>query len=85
MDYPLKNIDAEGKSLVLGDSVIFKKASEKLTKGLPEKDQKAIEAQAGKLMAIVGFDEYGHVEMEFTSEDGHIHTIWVEPQELFKR
>lgn len=68
--------------------VFFKKAPEALISSLPLEDQEAIKAQEDIPMAIVGFDEYGHVELEFTSEDDgthtRTHTIWVAPKELFK-
>lgn len=88
MKYPLEPISADEAPLAEGDMVFFKKAPEALISGLPLEDQEAIKAQEEKPMAIVGFDEYGHVELEFTSkEDGtykEIHTIWVAPKELFK-
>jgi hypothetical protein len=89
MKYPLKPIDAAGKTLVEGDKVLFKKAPETLLSGLPIEDQNKIRAQEGKIMEIIGFDQYGHAEMMFSAADKHARTsqyttIWVEPQELFK-
>lgn len=84
MKYPLKPIDANGKSVVQGDKVFFTKAPESLIRGLPLEDQNAIKAQEGKPMQVIGFDEYGHAEMWFTAADGKMHTIWVDPKELSK-
>jgi len=84
MDYPLKPIDALGKTIATGDKVLFKIAPEWLLNDLPIEDQSAIKAQEGKPMEIIGFSEYGYAEMEFTSIDGNFHTIWVKPEELFK-
>lgn len=84
MNEPFKKIDANGNALIEGDRVMFKNAPEKLIHGLPLEDQTAIQAQAGKRMEIMGFDSYGHAEMDFTSADGVMHKIWVEPKELFK-
>ncbi|TAL34886.1 MAG: hypothetical protein EPN97_07855 [Alphaproteobacteria bacterium] len=88
MQYPLKPIDANGKNLAEGDKVLFKKAPEALLSGLPLEDQDNIKTQEGKPLEIIGFDEYGHVEIMFTSADEGTHkritTIWVDPKELFK-
>lgn len=81
---PLKSLDAKGNTITVGDRVLFMRAPETLLSGLPLEDQEAIKTQEGKTMEIVGFDSYGHAEMEFTAENGTIHTIWVEPAKLFK-
>lgn len=62
----------------------MKKPPETLISDLPVEDQNAIISQEKKPMKVVAFDEYGHIEMEFTSVDGVMHTIWVEPNDLFK-
>jgi hypothetical protein len=84
MEYPLKPIDANGDALTEGDKVLFKQAPETLLHGLLQEDQNAIKAQEGRPLEIIGFDKYGHAEMEFTAADGGMHTIWVEPHNLFK-
>ena len=84
MDYPLKSVDAEGKSLGVGDTVLFKKAPENLLRDLPADAQSAIVKQIGKRMKVIAFDDYGYAEMEFKSADGAFRTIWVETKELYK-
>lgn len=34
-------------------------------------------------MKVVGFNEYGYVETEFTDSDGILRSIWIEPEKLF--
>lgn len=78
--------DSEGRSLQTGDRVLYLEARETLLAGLPADDQAAIRAQVGKEMTVEGFDDYGHVELEFLEQgDKYInHTIWVEPDCLKK-
>lgn len=76
--------DANGVLILEGDWVMFTEAPASLLNGLPAEDQKAIKLQAGKSMQVIGFDEYGYVEMEFTEIDGTYHAIWIEPKKLFK-
>ena len=59
-------------------------ASGDLLRGLPLSDQAAIQAQVNTIMIIQGFDEYGHVELEFTDKDENMHFIWVESQDVEK-
>lgn len=84
-----KPVEGHGVLIKEGDWVMFAEAPASLLKDLPDEDQAAISLQAGKPMQIVGFDEYGYVEIEFThiNEGDHTigcHTIWVEPKDLFK-
>ena len=47
---------------------------------LPDEDQRALLAAAGKLVALNGYDEDGRAELEFIDYEGVDHTIWVDPQ-----
>ena len=69
---------ATGRCAV-GDFVTLVFAPETLLQGLPEADQDAIKAVVGKPVRVGGYDDYGHVELEFKDKNGIIHFIWVEP------
>lgn len=77
-------LDADGTSLQEGDLVVFLSAPDELLSNLPSEDQSAIRAQVGKSLTVQGFDQYGHVELEFKSEEGAFHSIWVKPSYLRK-
>ena len=77
-------LDVNGEILLEGDSVVLLNAPDELLSDLPSEDQADIKAQAGKAMLVQGFDEHGHVELEFKSEDEMIHFIWVKPLYLRK-
>ena len=76
-------LDIDGEHLQEGDSVILLNAPDELLFDLPSQDQAAIKPQVGKVMSVQGFDEYGHVELEFKLGEEMIHFIWVKP--LFLR
>ena len=55
-----------------------------LLEGLPQEDQNAIVAIAGKPVLLVGYDEDGRAELQFddpfdvqSDRDSHTHTVWV--------
>ncbi len=77
--------DVNGNPLSEGDQVMFLCAPEELLKGLLTEDQVAIKAQVGKSLNVEGFDAYGKAELEFQSDDEHIHTIWVNSIHLEKQ
>jgi hypothetical protein len=60
--------------------VLYLEAWETLLAGLPANDEAAIRLRVGKEMMVEGFDDYGHVELEFLEPgDEYIsHTIRVE-------
>lgn len=80
------HFDSRGQYLKEGDRVVFLDARESLLRGLPAADRVAIKGQVGKEMAVEGFDDYGHVELEFFEQGDEyiVHTIWVEPDCLKK-
>jgi len=55
-----------------GNLVVLMKAPPGLLDGLPEDDQKAISETIGKPIKVVGYDDAGRVELEFTNNDGVI-------------
>ena len=70
-----------------GDTVVLKSVPPGLLDGLPEEDQRAIEAIVGKPVLLVEYDEDGRAELEFDDPfDGvpgtcnHTHSIWVAPE-----
>jgi len=76
--------DRNGSPLAIGDSVIFKHASEGLLRGLPSGDQLAIRNQEGNALEIIGFNDQGNPELEFVDESGVRHSIWVENSNIEK-
>jgi len=78
------SIDQHGSPIVVGDRVKVVKIPTRLPQGLPEEDQIAIYSQIGKTLIIQGFNEDNNAELEFTDNDGHIHTIWIKPDCLEK-
>ena len=65
-----------------GDSVVFIEAPSWLLDGLPKEDPKAISEIIGKPIRLVGYDEDGRAELEFTDGDGVIHFVYVNPRVL---
>ena len=76
--------DAEGHEIKMGDIVVLRTLPPELIAGLPTKDVRAIASQVGQRMAVVGFDQYGNVELDFESSDGTLHTIFVSGIQLRK-
>ncbi len=72
-------LDQTGKTIVVGAKVKLIKAPSWLIAGLPVEDIAAIEFITGKAVEVVGFDSYGHAELDFTDQSGNFHSIWVEP------
>lgn len=77
-------LDSNSHPLKEGDVVKLLNASEDLLRGLPSSDQSAIQDQVNKTMTIQGFNEHGHIELEFTDANGDMHFIWVEPKDIEK-
>ena len=77
-------LDFDNNPLNEGDAVKLLNASDGLLRGLPLSDQAAIHGQVNKIMIIQSFNEYGHVELEFTDKDGNMHFIWVESKDVEK-
>src|SRR5438552_16214579 len=50
-----------------------------LLEGLPREDQTAIVEVVGKQVLLVGYEEDGRAELEFTDKHGTIHYIFVNP------
>ena len=70
-----------------GDIVVLITVPPGLVDGLPDEDQRAINAIVGKPVMLVGYDGDGRAELEFPDPfDGkpgsysHTHTIWVSPE-----
>jgi hypothetical protein len=60
-----------------GDSVVLIEAPPGLLQGLPIEDQKAISEAVGKPIRLIGYDDDGRAELEFTDAEGVIHFIYV--------
>jgi hypothetical protein len=79
--YPPK--DTNGQTIRIGDTVRIV-GMPNLSNMDPEalkETQPVFEYLVGKYKKVQGFDEYGHIELEFQVlkwKDG-IHTVWIEP------
>jgi hypothetical protein len=62
-----------------GDSVVLTVVPPGLLEGLPREDQTAIVEVVGKQVLLVGYEEDGRAELEFTDKHGTIHYIFVNP------
>ena len=71
--------DSNGEPIRKHDVLTMTRAPEDLTRGLPPEDQSAIRDQVGSTVVVVGFDDHGNVEVEFSDRGGTLHTIWIEP------
>jgi len=77
-------LDKEGNTLLIDDWVIYETAPTSLLKNLPASDQAAIKKQELKPIKIIGFDAYGHAELEFLDEQGILHSIWIDAKTILK-
>lgn len=77
-------LDSNDVQINEGDYVKLLRVSEGLLKGLPKSDQKTIMEQVHKKLFVESLDVHNYVELEFTSSDGHIHSIWVNPKDVEK-
>ena len=59
--------------------VILKALPPGLIDGLPEEDQRAIDAVVGKGVVLNEYDADGRAELEFTDKHEVIHLIYVDP------
>lgn len=71
---------ARHKKLEPGDVVVLTELPPGLLDDLPLEDQRAISEAVGKPIVFNEYTENGTLELQFTSGDGHIHFIWVEPK-----
>jgi hypothetical protein len=62
-----------------GDSVVLTVVPPGLLEGLSREDQTAIVEVVGKQVLLVGYEEDGRAELEFTDKHGTIHYIFVNP------
>lgn len=77
-----KSIDSRGVPISTGDTVILIGLPPFLLNDLPDEDLRAIEGQIGRTHEVIGFNEIGWIELEFSDDDGTHHTIWVEGAHL---
>ncbi len=80
----LKSKKQTSNSLCVGDMVLVNEIPGTLLAGLPIEDQVAISLQKGKIVELLGFDDYGFAELDFFDDSGNLHTIWIEPTALEK-
>jgi hypothetical protein len=66
-----------------GTMVVLKSVPPGLLEGLPEDDQTAISEIIGKPVHLVGYDDSGKAELQFTDRDGATHSIWVDTHLLW--
>jgi hypothetical protein len=61
------------------DFVVLTGVPPGLFEGLPSEDQTAIVEVVGKQVLLVGYEDDGRAELEFTDKLGTIHFIFVNP------
>jgi len=71
---------SHGKKVLKNKSVVLKGLPPGFIDDLPLEDQQAISSVVGKSVVLLGYDEDGRAELEFTAKDGVIHCIWVQPK-----
>ena len=62
------------------DTAVLKELPPGFIDDLPAEDQAAIAAIVGKPISLLGYDEDGRAELEFTDKEGIIHFIYVHPR-----
>jgi hypothetical protein len=65
-----------------GDLVILTRIPPGLLKGLPCEDQHAIADVIGKPVLLSEYDDTGRAELEFIDEEGIIHYIYVDVDDI---
>jgi hypothetical protein len=70
-------MDSNTKNFRGGEMVVVKGVPPGLLEGLPGDDQTAISEIIGKPVLLVGYDDSGKAELQFTERDGATHSIWV--------
>jgi hypothetical protein len=78
----MRDEDKDAPSLCPGDSVVLLSVPEALLKDLPVEDQAAIKKAVGGNVSFVDFDKFGDAELEFTDDEGVLHSIWVSPDHI---
>ncbi|CFX16245.1 protein of unknown function [Candidatus Filomicrobium marinum] len=74
--------DKDGCKVTNGDFVILVSLPAFLTTDLAYRDVRAIESQIGTTLKVMGINDIGWIELEFTGDDGVLRTIWVEGEHL---
>lgn len=64
-----------------GDLVVILNVPYTLLAGLPDDDQDAIKSIIGKPVTFAGIS-YGQAELEFSDNQGDVHTIWVDADKI---
>ncbi len=70
--------------LEVGDRVRLLKLEDWFFDGIPAEDVEFLRSCVGRATELIGFDEYGHAELEFVRSAGdrdyRSHTVWVDPR-----
>ncbi len=72
--------DAPDKPFKPGDTVILLALPSGFIDDMDAEDREACSAAVGSQVVFNEYDDIGRAELQFTSRDGHIHFIWVEPK-----
>lgn len=75
-------------ALQIGDRVRLLKLDEWFFKDIPTDDVEFLKFCIGRETELLGFDDYGHAELEFvrseTGKDFKSHTVWVDQKWIEK-
>lgn len=63
------------------DTVLILRMPDWMLRGQAKEDLRALTAVIGRELVVVGFDGYGHVELEFLAHNG-FHTIFMDGESL---
>jgi hypothetical protein len=71
--------DTPEKSFKSGDAVILLGLPEGFTDDMDIEDRQALSEAVGSRVVFNEYDDNGRAELQFTSRDGVLHFIYVEP------
>jgi hypothetical protein len=72
--------DTPEKTFKSGDAVILLALPPGFIDDMDIEDREACSEVVGSQVVFNEYDDIGRAELQFTSRDGHIHFIWIEPQ-----
>ncbi|HLW97768.1 MAG TPA: hypothetical protein VKR82_03910 [Candidatus Acidoferrales bacterium] len=72
--------NAQKKKLKSGEIVALTELPPGFIDDLPVEDQQAITEIVGRPIVFNGYDEIGRAELQFTSRDGNLHFIFINPK-----
>jgi hypothetical protein len=72
--------DTPEKTFKPGDAVILLELPQGFTDDMDIEDREACSSAIGNQVLFNEYDEIGRAELQFTSREGVLHKIWIEPK-----